>query len=93
MGEKNALREAVNEGITQRLRQPGGNAMGETELQILEDTEQQLIELWRTEELERAGYSHRAAGRLAARQDVDLHQAVQLLARGCSPELALKILL
>jgi hypothetical protein len=67
--------------------------MGETELQVLEDTEQQLIELWRTEELERAGYSHRAAGRLAARQDVDLHQAVQLLERGCSPELALKILL
>jgi hypothetical protein len=67
--------------------------MGETELQVLEDTEQQLIELWRTEELERAGYSQRAAGRLAARQDVDLHQAVQLLERGCSPELALKILL
>lgn len=67
--------------------------MGETELQVLEDTEQQLIELWRTEELERAGYSRRAAGRLAARQDVDLHQAVRLLKRGCSPELALRILL
>jgi hypothetical protein len=67
--------------------------MGETELQILEDTEQQLIELWRTEELERAGYSSRAAGRLAARLDIDLHLAVRLLERGCSPELALKILL
>jgi hypothetical protein len=67
--------------------------MGETELQILEDTEQQLIELWRTEELARAGYSPRAAGRLAARHDIDLHQAVRLLERGCSPELALKILL
>jgi hypothetical protein len=67
--------------------------MGETELQIFEDTEQQLIELWRTEELTRAGYSHRAAGRLAARPDIDLHQAVRLLERGCSPELALKILL
>jgi hypothetical protein len=67
--------------------------MGETELQILEDTEQQLIELWRSEELERAGYSSRAAGRLAARHDIDLHQAVRLLERGCSPELALKILL
>jgi hypothetical protein len=67
--------------------------MGETELQILEDTEQQLIELWRTEELTRAGYSPRAAGRLAARHDIDLHQAVRLLERGCSPELALKILL
>jgi hypothetical protein len=67
--------------------------MGETELQILEDTEQMQIELWRTEELERAGYSHRAAGRLAARQDIDLHLAVQLLERGCTPELALRILL
>lgn len=67
--------------------------MGETELQVLEDTEHQQIELWRSEELERAGYSHRAAGRLAARFDIDLHQAVRLLERGCSPELALKILL
>jgi hypothetical protein len=67
--------------------------MGETELQILEDTEQQLIELWRSEELERAGYSPRAAGRLASRHDIDLHVAVRLLERGCSPELALKILL
>jgi len=67
--------------------------MGEMELHVLEDTEQQQIELWRTEELERAGYSRRAAGRLAARHDVDLHQAVRLLERGCSPELALKILL
>jgi hypothetical protein len=67
--------------------------MSETELQILEDTEQMQIELWRTEELERAGYSHRAAGRLAARHDIDLHLAVRLLERGCAPDLALKILL
>lgn len=67
--------------------------MGEIELQVLEDTEQVQIELWRTEELERAGYSRRAAGRLAARLDVDLHLAVGLLERGCTPELALRILL
>jgi len=67
--------------------------MGETELHVLGDTEQQMIELWRIEELQRAGYSHRAAGRLAARHDIDLHLAVQLLERGCAPELALKILL
>jgi hypothetical protein len=67
--------------------------MGETELHVLEDTEQQQIELWRAEELERAGYSNRAAGRLAARADIDLHLAVRLLERGCSPELALQILL
>jgi hypothetical protein len=67
--------------------------MGETELHVLENTEQHLIERWRTEELERAGYGHRAAGRLATRQDIDLHQAIRLLERGCPPELALKILL
>jgi hypothetical protein len=67
--------------------------MGETELHVLEQSEQVQIKLWRTEKLERAGYSYRAAGRLAARQDIDLHQAVRLLERGCSPELALKILL
>jgi hypothetical protein len=67
--------------------------MGETELYVLEDTELIRIEHWRIEELERAGYSRRAAGRLASRLDVDLHRAVELLQRGCSPELALKILL
>ena len=44
-------------------------------------------------ELERAGYSRRAAGRLASRHDVDLHRAVELVRRGCPPELATKILL
>jgi hypothetical protein len=67
--------------------------MGETELHVLEDTELERIELWRTEELVRAGFSRRAAGRLASRHDVDLHRAVQLLQRGCDPELALKILI
>ena len=67
--------------------------MSEAQLDILEDTELVKIEHWRTEELERAGYSHRAAGRLAARHDIDLHRAINLLKRGCDPALALKILL
>lgn len=53
----------------------------------------QQVERWRTAELERAGYPHDAAARIAARHEIDLHYAVQLLERGCSPELALKILL
>ena len=48
---------------------------------------------WRAEELERAGYGTRAAGRLAARHDIDLHRAIELLDQGCPPELATKILL
>ena len=57
------------------------------------DTEQERIEQWRAEELERAGYSVRDARRIAARADIDLHLAVDLIAGGCSHELALAILL
>jgi hypothetical protein len=56
-------------------------------------TEQELVEQWRAEELERAGYPLQAAIELAARMDVDLHRAAGLLRNGCTPELALQILL
>jgi hypothetical protein len=75
------------------IQRSGGDAMGESDLYVLEDTEQLRIEQWRSEELERAGYSRRAADRLAARHDVDLHRAVDLVRRGCDPELAVRILL
>jgi hypothetical protein len=55
--------------------------------------ETELVEAWRAEQLELAGYGAAAAAELAVRQDVDLHFAVGLLAHGCEPELALKILL
>ena len=67
--------------------------MAQTELHVVEDTEIEKIQRWRAEELERAGYGTRAAGRLAARQDIDLHRAIELLDQGCPPELAVKILL
>jgi hypothetical protein len=56
-------------------------------------TEREQIERWRTDELERAGYEHEAAVVLAICDDVDLHEAVGLLERGCTQELALQILL
>ena len=56
-------------------------------------TEQELVERWRAEELERAGYPEGAAADLAMRNDVDLHRAVELLRQGCSPELAIQILI
>ena len=59
----------------------------------LQETEVQRIERWRAGELERAGYSARDAARLAERHDVDLHRAVELLQQGCSPGLALQILI
>ena len=57
------------------------------------ETETERIERWRYEALVRAGYEAAAARRIAARHDIDLHHAVDLLERGCSAELALAILL
>jgi hypothetical protein len=56
-------------------------------------TEIERIEQWRAEALERAGYAPGAAAELAARLDIDLHLASDLLAAGCSQELALQILI
>lgn len=67
--------------------------MTTTETNITKDSEQARIERWRADELQRAGYPRTAAVELAARPDVDLHGAVELLERGCEPELALRILL
>jgi hypothetical protein len=55
-------------------------------------SEQELVERWRAEALERAGYPDTVAAELALRPDVDLHRAVELLEKGCAPELAVKIL-
>ncbi|MBA2424173.1 MAG: hypothetical protein H0W35_02275 [Actinobacteria bacterium] len=67
--------------------------MSAAELQILYVSEIDRIEQWRHEELERAGYDPESALVLSASHDVDLHEAVGLLERGCSVELALQILL
>jgi hypothetical protein len=70
-----------------------GGGMSAAELQVLHSTEMDRIEQWRHEALERAGYDPEAAIVLAASHDVDLHDAVGLLERGCTVELALQILL
>jgi len=64
-----------------------------TAAEMVFESELAQVERWRIDELERAGYDPRAAMTLAARHDVDLHHAVDLLRNGCSPELALQILL
>jgi hypothetical protein len=63
------------------------------DLDILTPTERDQVERWRAGELERAGFDVSLARKLAARLDVDLHVAVELVANGCSPELAARILL
>ena len=57
------------------------------------ETELERVERWRAEELMRAGFDPSSAVALAARLDIDLHVATELLDRGCTPDLALQILL
>ena len=48
---------------------------------------------WRFDALCRSGYELDAAAVLAANVEVDLHDAIELVARGCPPDLAARILL
>jgi hypothetical protein len=56
------------------------------------ETELDRVERWRTAELMRVGFAGDDAVVLAARFDVDLHEAIALVQRGCPPELAVRIL-
>jgi hypothetical protein len=56
------------------------------------ETETERVERWRTAELMRVGFPGDDAVVLAARLDVDLHQAIELVRRGCPTELAVRIL-
>jgi hypothetical protein len=67
--------------------------MTAAEITLDQDTEAGRVVDWRRAKLERAGYDTPAASEIAARMDVDLHRAVDLLRRGCPPETALQILL
>lgn len=57
------------------------------------ETELERVMRWRAGELERAGYDPSSAVALAEHTEVDLHTAVELVAKGCSPDLAARILL
>ena len=60
--------------------------------QDLIETEVDRVERWRTAELMRVGFAGDDAVALAARTEVDLHEAIELVQRGCPPELAVRIL-
>ena len=66
--------------------------MSTTDVHI-EESESERVVRWRAEALARAGYEADAARELSARLDIDLHRAIALLERGCSPEIAARILL
>lgn len=57
-----------------------------------EVTDRERTEAWRLLVLIQAGYPWLLAEQLAA-SSVDLHQAVELVSRGCEPETAVRILL
>ena len=66
--------------------------MSAAEAQVTE-SENERVERWRTEALERGGYDAASAHELATRTDIDLHRALRLIEEGCPPEVALRILL
>lgn len=65
-------------------------AVAEAREQIASDEE---VVAWRYEQLVGSGYEPRQARRLARRNEVDLHEAIELVGHGCPHELALSILL
>jgi len=65
--------------------------MSAVETEVRDETS--LVEAWRAEQLEMAGYGAQQAAELAIRHDVDLHVAVELVRRGCPADLAVQILL
>ena len=76
-----------------RRQSKKAKAMSAANLTTVIDSELEIVERWRHEALERAGYDRESATVLAASHDVDLHRAIELLQRGCSADLALQILL
>jgi Glu-tRNA(Gln) amidotransferase subunit E-like FAD-binding protein len=52
----------------------------------------EYVREWRTELLREAGFDRELAGELARDERVDLHEALELVDRGCPPDLAARIL-
>jgi hypothetical protein len=67
--------------------------MTAAEIHVVDETELDRVEHWRAEELVRAGYDASDAVALAARHDIDLHLAVELVEQGCPYETAIDILI
>jgi hypothetical protein len=66
--------------------------MTTAELLTARVTEDQVV-AWRRDQLRRAGCRRFEAEVLARERQVDLHEAVKLLERGCPSKIALEILL
>lgn len=67
--------------------------MSTTESEQVDAPELDEVLRWRFEVLVRAGYDVGNAMIVASRAEVDLHQATDLVQRGCPPDTALRIVL
>jgi hypothetical protein len=72
---------------------PNTEGMTAAEVHVTSDTEMERVEHWRAEELVRAGFDASDAVALAARHDIDLHFAIELVEQGCPYETAIDILI
>jgi len=88
-----AFADIPRRGEIQRRGSPEYLTMTTAEVQVVTETELERVEHWRAEELVRAGYSPTDAVALAARHDIDLHFAVELIQLGCPYETAIEILI
>jgi hypothetical protein len=64
----------------------------EHKLEASEIDEVVAVLRWRFSRLVRAGYGLEDAAVVAAHPEIDLHEAVSLVERGCRPETAIRIL-
>jgi hypothetical protein len=60
--------------------------------ELTANTEQQGVVAWRRVQLVESGFPMRLAQELAADGRFDLHALIELVGRGCAPELASRIL-
>jgi hypothetical protein len=67
--------------------------MTAAQFETIGETEVEAILRWRFDVLVRSGYDIASALVLASHVEIDLHEASALPRRGCSSEMALKILL
>jgi hypothetical protein len=72
------------------MREAGMTA---AQFEMLGEAEAENILRWRFRMLSDAGYDACAAARLASAVEVDLHEACNLVVRGCAATTALRILL
>jgi hypothetical protein len=67
--------------------------MTAAQFEAIDETEAEMILRWRFDELVRAGYDVGMALMLASHVEIDLHDATELVRRGCPADTAVRILL